>query len=185
MGILLLFGFKESWSILKIKHWSCSKAPKWSFQAWICQPYLVINIAGLVQFGKNLSHILPPLASYNYLQRSISVKLIYQFLYLINGYLLFKCLEQVFEEERNQNKKGNSQVPGLRSATLFKKKTLAQVLSCEFCETLKSLCPLPSFPFHPFYDILDSSPHPWGLMQVPPALPTNQPFLVWTNISKG
>ena len=33
---------------------------------------------------------------------------LYQFLYLINGYLLFRCLEKVFEEERNENNKGNS-----------------------------------------------------------------------------
>ena len=36
-----------------------------------------------------------------------SVKLIYQFLYLINSYLLFRCLEKVFKEDRNKNKKGN------------------------------------------------------------------------------
>ena len=36
------------------------------------------------------------------------MKLIYQFLYLINGYLFFRCLiEEVFEEEKNENKKGN------------------------------------------------------------------------------
>ena len=29
----------------------------------------------------------------------------YQFLFLINGYLFFRCLEKVFEEERNVNKK--------------------------------------------------------------------------------
>ena len=29
-------------------------------------------------------------------------------LYLINAYLFFRCLEKTFEEERNQNKKGNS-----------------------------------------------------------------------------
>ena len=32
------------------------------------------------------------------------MKLIYQFLYLINGYLFFRCLEKVFEEEKNENK---------------------------------------------------------------------------------
>ena len=58
----------------------------------------------MVQFGKNF---LPPLASENYLQQSMPVKLIYQFLYLINGYLFFRCLEKIFEEGRN-NKKGNS-----------------------------------------------------------------------------
>ena len=62
----------------------------------------------MVQFVKNLSYILPPLASENYLQQSISVKLIYQFLYLINGYLFFRSLEIVFEEERKEDKKGNS-----------------------------------------------------------------------------
>ena len=64
------------------------------------QPYLVINVTGLVEFEKNLSFILPPLACYNYyLQQGISVKLIYQFLCLINGCLFFRCLEEVFEEE--------------------------------------------------------------------------------------
>ena len=72
------------------------------------QPYLVIDVADLVQFVENLSYILPPLASYNYLWQSISVKLIYQFLYLIYGYLLFISLENVFEEERKKNKEGNS-----------------------------------------------------------------------------
>ena len=33
------------------------------------------------------------------------MKLIYQFLYPYNGYLFFRCLENVFEEERNVNKK--------------------------------------------------------------------------------
>ena len=37
------------------------------------------------------------------------MKLIYQFLFVINGYLFFKCLEKFFEEERDENKKGNSQ----------------------------------------------------------------------------
>ena len=27
----------------------------------------------------------------------------------MNGYLFFRCLEKVFEEERNENKKGKSQ----------------------------------------------------------------------------
>ena len=71
----------------------------------LLHPFLVINLPGLVQFERNLSYILPPLASQNWLQQSSSVKLIYQFLYLINGYLFFRCLEKVFEEERNKNKK--------------------------------------------------------------------------------
>ena len=75
----------------------------------LLQPYLVVNVTGLVQFRKNFSYILPPLASYNYyLQQSISVKLIYHFLYLVS-YLFFKCLEEVFEEERNENEKGKLQ----------------------------------------------------------------------------
>ena len=31
-----------------------------------------------------------------------------QFLYFIYGYLFFKCLEKVLEEERSKNKKRNS-----------------------------------------------------------------------------
>ena len=31
-----------------------------------------------------------------------------QFLYLIYGYLVFRCLEEVLEEERSKNKKRNS-----------------------------------------------------------------------------
>ena len=73
----------------------------------LLQPYLGIDLTGLVQFGKNMRYILPPLVSQNYLQQSISVKLIYQFLYIINGYLFFICLEKVFEKERKENKKGN------------------------------------------------------------------------------
>ena len=34
-----------------------------------------------------------------------------QFLYLIYGYLFFRCLEKVLEEERSKNKEGNS--PGV------------------------------------------------------------------------
>ena len=51
------------------------------------QPYLGINVTGLVQFGKIMSNILHSLACQNQLLRSISVKLIYQVLYLINGSL--------------------------------------------------------------------------------------------------
>ena len=40
----------------------------------------------------------------NYLLKCISVKLLYQFLYLVYGYLFFRCLEKVFKEERNKNK---------------------------------------------------------------------------------
>ena len=101
--IPLLFGFEVSLSILKTKQQSCSQVSKRE----LLQPYLVINLPGLDQFGKNLSYILPPLAFWNCLQQSISVKLIYQFLYLTNGYLFFRCYEKVFKGERNENKKGN------------------------------------------------------------------------------
>ena len=37
------------------------------------------------------------------------MKLIYQYLFVIQDFLLFRCLEKVFEEKRNVNKKGNSQ----------------------------------------------------------------------------
>ena len=37
----------------------------------------------------------------NYLLQIISLKLKSQFLYLINSYLFLRCLEKVFEEERN------------------------------------------------------------------------------------
>ena len=33
------------------------------------------------------------------------MKLLYQFLYLIYGFLFFRCPEKVFEQERNKNKK--------------------------------------------------------------------------------
>ena len=51
--------------------------------------------------------MLLPLLFQIHLLQSISVKLIYQFLYLIYGYLFFRCLGKVFEE-RNKNKEGNS-----------------------------------------------------------------------------
>ena len=104
LWILLHSGFEVSLSILKIKHWSYSQVLKWSFEGELLQLYLVINITSLVQFGKNLSYILPRLASQSYFQQSISVKLIYQF-YLINGYFVFRCLEKVFKEERTRIKK--------------------------------------------------------------------------------
>ena len=64
-----------------------------------------VSYLNQVQFVKSLISILPPFASANYLLQSISVKLIYQFLYLIYGFL---CLEKVSEELRSRNKEGNS-----------------------------------------------------------------------------
>ena len=75
------------------------------FVSGVLQPYLVINVTGLAHFGKKLNYIFPPVVSQNYLLQSISVKLMYQFLYLINIYLFFRCLEKVFEDERRENKK--------------------------------------------------------------------------------
>ena len=68
----------------------------------LVQPHLVISLLGLVQFEKNLyltSTCLLELVAAEYLR---------QFLYLVNGYLFFRCLEKIFEEERNENKKGHS-----------------------------------------------------------------------------
>ena len=66
---------------------------------YLLQPYLVINVNGLVQFGKKLSYVLPPFyLSSNYLLIFISHLWLW----------FFRCLEKVFEEERNKNKEGNS-----------------------------------------------------------------------------
>ena len=46
--------------------------------------------------------------------QNISVKLIDQFLYLIYGYLFFRCLEKFFEEERDKNRDGKS--PGVSTS---------------------------------------------------------------------
>ena len=108
LWILLLFGFEVSLSIFKIKHWRCPLVPcvESGFKGWIFS-VLVINVTGLVQFGKNLSYIFRPLVSQKSFQQGISVKLISQFLYLIYGCLCFRYLEKVFEEERNEDKRGN------------------------------------------------------------------------------
>ena len=39
----------------------------------LLQPYSVINVTGLVQFGENLNYILPPLVTHNYLQLLVRV----------------------------------------------------------------------------------------------------------------
>ena len=80
--------------------------------------FLSINVTVLVQFGKNLSQILPPLSNQNYLLQSISVRLIYQFLHLIYGYLFFRCFGKFLEEERNENKEGNSRGVTIRQLPL-------------------------------------------------------------------
>ena len=108
LWIPLLFSFEVSLlSILKKRSGVVTRFLSEVSRRALLQPYLVINLPGLVQFGKNLSYILPPLAFWNCLQQSISVKLMYQFLYLTNGYLFFRCYEKVFKGERNENKKGN------------------------------------------------------------------------------
>ena len=46
--------------------------------------------------------------SLGHLLQSISVKSTDQFSHLVNGYWFFRCLEKLFWEERNKNKKGIS-----------------------------------------------------------------------------
>ena len=58
LWILLLFGFRESLSILKIKQRSVPRFLDGVSKDGLVQPYLVINVTGLVQFGKNLCYIL-------------------------------------------------------------------------------------------------------------------------------
>ena len=69
---------------------------------------LVSKIAGLVLFGDNLSYVLSPGVCKDYFLQSIPLKLIYQFLCPNNGYLFFRCFEKVFDEAKNENRKGNS-----------------------------------------------------------------------------
>ena len=75
---------------------------------------LVINVTGLVEptepgsvwekFELHLtSTCLLELLAAEYLRETNN-----QFLYLIYGYLFFRCLEKVFKEERNKNKEGNN-----------------------------------------------------------------------------
>ena len=100
----LLFSFEiSSLSIFKKR---IGVVPR--FLSEVSALFSISDLFGLVQFGKNLSYILPALASYNCLQQSISVKLIYHCLYLINRYLFSRCYEKVFEEEKNENKKENN-----------------------------------------------------------------------------
>ena len=102
---------KASLVILKIKQWSCSQILGGVSRGELFQSYLVINVTVFVQFGKKFSYILPLLALQNELLQTISVKLISvicQFLCLINGYLFFRCLEKVIEEDRSRNKERNS-----------------------------------------------------------------------------
>ena len=57
-------GIDVSLSILKIKQWSCSQIPKWSFEGLVASALFTrINVTGFVQFGGKICHILPPLAS--------------------------------------------------------------------------------------------------------------------------
>ena len=81
-----------------------------SLISFYCVCFIVawLNQLNQVQFGKNFNDILPPLASQNYLLQSISLKLIYHFLYLIYCFLFFRCREKGSKEERNKNKDGNS-----------------------------------------------------------------------------
>ena len=64
LWIPLLFSFEVSLlSILKKRSGVVTRFLSEVSRRALLQPYLVINLPGLVQFGKNLSYILPPLAS--------------------------------------------------------------------------------------------------------------------------
>ena len=81
---ILLRGVSSA--ILERKQWSCSQVPKWNSRGELLQLYLMVNVTGLVQFGRNLSCILPPVASQNYLLQSISVN------QYINFYISFMVI---------------------------------------------------------------------------------------------
>ena len=49
------------------------------------------------------------------------MKLIYQYYHLINGYLFFRCLEKVFEEDETRIKKEKVEV--LEQASYRRKRT--------------------------------------------------------------
>ena len=109
-------GIEVSLAIFKIKQWSCSQVPKWSFKGRVITASFSnsCNCPGWANWsrfslGKILgtSYVHFPLRITCCLQ-SISVKLIYQFLSLSYCFLFFRCLQKVFEEERNKNKDGNS-----------------------------------------------------------------------------
>ena len=64
LWIPLLFSFEVSLlSILKKRSGVVTRFLSEVSRRALLQPYLVINLPGLVQFGKNLSYILPALAS--------------------------------------------------------------------------------------------------------------------------
>ena len=72
------------------------------------QPYLMINVTGWVHLGKNLSYSYLRLALDFLLQNTFDIKNWYQFLSLVDVYPLLSCIEKVFKEERNGNRKGYS-----------------------------------------------------------------------------
>ena len=61
-----------------------------------------LNQLNQVQFGKNFSYILPPLAAEYLRETNISIFISHLL------FLFFRCREKGFEEERNKNKDGNS-----------------------------------------------------------------------------
>ena len=68
----------------------------------LLQPDLVINVTGLVQLGKNLNHILPPLASQDYLLESNFVKLIHQFFILFMVTYSLELLEKSSKKKKKE-----------------------------------------------------------------------------------
>ena len=71
----------------------------------------MINVTGLVHLRERLSYILSPVASLEllaaeYLRETNISNCIYHLLMVT---ILYRCLENVFEEERYENKKGRKE----------------------------------------------------------------------------
>ena len=104
------WGIEVSLSMLKIKQWSCTLVSKWSFERLVALA-LFCNYCNWFdsvweKFELHLtSTCLSKILAAEYLRETnISVIIII----IINGYLFFRCLKKVFEEEKNENKKENS-----------------------------------------------------------------------------
>ena len=107
--------------MLKIKQWSCTQVSKWSFERLVALA-LFCNYCNWFdsvweKFELHLtSTCLSKILAAEYLRETnISVIIII----IINGYLFFRCLKKVFEEEKNENKKENSR--GLTTSQLLQK----------------------------------------------------------------
>ena len=103
IGSLFIAFKNDEWCHFVVPITSPIETLKRSFEEWV-----VINTTGLFKFWKKFSCILSAFAFQNYFLQKIFMNLIYHFLYHNNGYLLFRCLKRVFEEETNKNKERNS-----------------------------------------------------------------------------